>query len=142
MRLQRQPLIEIIEGGIAAGELKAGVDPEFIAAQIDTLFDDLAIDAIKIGMLSRPEVIEVVARCLASRGAPNLVLDPVMVAKSGDRLLRDDAVVALREILLPMAAVVAGPEQIGKPAGVSARSQSLSRVADWAETIELRRRCP
>jgi hydroxymethylpyrimidine/phosphomethylpyrimidine kinase len=82
------------------------VDPGFIVGQIDTLFDDLAIDAVKIGMLSRPEVIAVVADRLAARGARNLVLDPVMVAKSGDRLLRDEAVAALRETLLPLADVV------------------------------------
>jgi hydroxymethylpyrimidine/phosphomethylpyrimidine kinase len=107
------------------------VDPEFIAAQIDTLFDDLAIDAIKIGMLSRPEVIEVVARRLAARGARNLVLDPVMVAKSGDRLLRDEAVAALREILLPMAAVVTPnlPE-----AAVLLGREGLEDEADMAAT--------
>ena len=80
--------------------------PAFIAQQIDAVFDDIRIDAVKIGMLSRPEVIETVAAGLERHGVTRLVLDPVMVAKSGDRLLCAEAESALRERLLPMATLV------------------------------------
>ena len=63
------------------------VPADFIAAQIDAVFSDLAIGAVKIGMLSRPAAIEAVARGLVRHKAGNIVLDPVMVATSGDRLL-------------------------------------------------------
>ncbi len=80
--------------------------PDFIAQQIDAVFDDIRIDAVKIGMLSRPEVIETVAAGLERHKVARVVLDPVMVAKSGDRLLRADAVASLRERLLPLATVI------------------------------------
>ena len=82
------------------------VDPAFIRAQLETVLDDLRVDAIKIGMLSRPEVIETVAAVLAQRASCPIVLDPVMVAKSGDRLLQADALAALREVLVPLASVI------------------------------------
>ena len=82
------------------------VDPAFIRAQLETVLDDLRIDAIKIGMLSRPEVIDTVASVLAERVPCPVVLDPVMVAKSGDRLLQAEAVAALRERLVPLAALI------------------------------------
>jgi hydroxymethylpyrimidine/phosphomethylpyrimidine kinase len=80
--------------------------PEFVAAQLDAVFDDIAFAATKIGMLSRPEIIEVVADGLRRHGAANIVLDPVMVAKSGDRLLRAEAIAALKQRLLPLATVI------------------------------------
>jgi hydroxymethylpyrimidine/phosphomethylpyrimidine kinase len=82
------------------------VPADFIRAQIDAVFSDLAIGAVKIGMLSQTKSIEVVAKGLADHRAGNIVLDPVMVATSGDRLLATDAVVALRELLIPRALVV------------------------------------
>jgi hydroxymethylpyrimidine/phosphomethylpyrimidine kinase len=81
------------------------VPPDFVAAQLDTLFADVRIDAIKIGMLATPALVIAVAGRLATHGATRIVLDPVMVAKSGDRLLAAEAVAALRELLLPMAEV-------------------------------------
>lgn len=86
-----------------------GVHPvpiAFIAQQIDTLFADVRIDAVKIGMLGTAEIVAVVADRLAAHGVTRLVVDPVMVAKSGDRLLAEAAVAALRERLLPMAEIV------------------------------------
>jgi hydroxymethylpyrimidine/phosphomethylpyrimidine kinase len=77
-----------------------------VAAQIDAVLDDIGADAVKTGMLSNREVIEAVADRLRDHAVSALVVDPVMVAKSGDRLLREDAVGALRELLLPLAAVV------------------------------------
>ena len=82
------------------------VPPEFVSAQMDAVFADIEFAAVKIGMLSRPAIIDAVAAGLRRHGARNVVLDPVMVAKSGDRLLRADAVSALRERLLPLATVI------------------------------------
>ncbi|MDX2177087.1 MAG: bifunctional hydroxymethylpyrimidine kinase/phosphomethylpyrimidine kinase [Candidatus Sumerlaeia bacterium] len=79
------------------------VPPEFVAAQLDSVLADIGADAAKTGMLSRPEVIEVVAERLRRFGVRNLVVDPVMVSKSGHRLLRPEAVDALRRRLLPLA---------------------------------------
>ncbi len=83
------------------------VEPSFVTAQMRTLFADVHIDAIKVGMLGAVPLIEAVADGLAAfaPGVP-VVLDPVMVAKSGDALLADDAVEALRERLLPLATVI------------------------------------
>jgi len=80
--------------------------PEFIAAQIDAVMDDLAVGAVKIGMVSRAESIEAVADALVRHGVGKTVLDPVMVASSGARLLASDAVEALRSRLLPRALVL------------------------------------
>jgi hydroxymethylpyrimidine/phosphomethylpyrimidine kinase len=82
------------------------VPPAFIAAQIDAVFSDLAVDAVKIGMLSQAATIEAVAAGLDRHRAKNVVLDPVMVATSGDRLLDPAAVDALRKLLIPRAAVI------------------------------------
>jgi hydroxymethylpyrimidine/phosphomethylpyrimidine kinase len=80
--------------------------PEIIRAQLDAVFDDIRIDAVKIGMLSRAEVIHMVAERLRHYGAEIIVLDPVMVAKSGDALLQPEAVSALIEHMLPLATVI------------------------------------
>lgn len=82
------------------------VPPDFVAAQIDSVFSDLAVRAVKIGMLSQPAVIKAVTAGLARHGARTVVLDPVMVAASGDRLLRPEAIATLRERLLPQALLV------------------------------------
>ncbi len=82
------------------------VPPTFVRAQLDAVFDDIDFAAVKIGMLSRPEIIDAVADRLHRHGARNVVLDPVMVAKSGDRLLHAEAVGALEEHLLPLATVI------------------------------------
>jgi len=81
------------------------VPPDFIRAQIDAVFSDLDVDAVKIGMLSRPEVIEAVAGGLRDFGQTKVVVDPVMVATSGDPLLAPEAVSVLKEVLLPLALV-------------------------------------
>lgn len=82
------------------------VPPAFVSQQIDSVFSDLSVGAVKIGMLSRPETIEAVADGLARHRARNVVLDPVMVATSGDRLLAPEAVEALRERLIPAALIM------------------------------------
>ena len=84
-----------------------GIEPAFIAQQIEVVLSDIGADALKTGMLHSAEVIEVVAAAIArhAAGAP-LVVDPVMVAKGGHRLLLTEAEAALRDTLLPMAALV------------------------------------
>jgi len=82
------------------------VPPAFIAQQIDSVFSDLAVKAVKIGMLSRPAAIEAVTDGLARYGVETVVLDPVMVATSGDRLLAPEAVDLLRRTLVPKALIV------------------------------------
>ena len=79
--------------------------PAMIAAQINTVFADLNIRAVKLGMLGGPEAIETVTQALVNRNVP-IVLDPVMVAKSGARLLPPDALQILRQSLMPMATLV------------------------------------
>lgn len=82
------------------------VPADFISAQIDAVFSDLDIAAVKIGMLSQVAAIQAVAQELARYKAKNIVLDPVMIATSGDRLLAANAVAALRTQLIPIALVV------------------------------------
>ncbi|MDQ4085858.1 MAG: bifunctional hydroxymethylpyrimidine kinase/phosphomethylpyrimidine kinase [Actinomycetota bacterium] len=77
------------------------VPGEFVERQLDALFDDVRIDAVKIGMLGTAGLVRCVAERLRRFAPPHVVLDPVMVAKSGDRLLAPDAVAALRDDLLP-----------------------------------------
>ncbi|MGB3836747.1 bifunctional hydroxymethylpyrimidine kinase/phosphomethylpyrimidine kinase [Castellaniella sp.] len=84
----------------------AALAPDFVAAQIDTLFADIRIDAVKIGMLGQAGVTRAVAERLAHWKPPHVVLDPVMVAKSGDHLLEQQAVSALREELIPLATII------------------------------------
>ncbi|MGA8209024.1 MAG: bifunctional hydroxymethylpyrimidine kinase/phosphomethylpyrimidine kinase [Nocardioidaceae bacterium] len=79
---------------------------EVVREQLDTLLDDVQVDAVKIGMLGTAEVVEAVADVLTQRSLPYVVLDPVMVATSGDRLLAPEAVSSLRERLLPLCDLV------------------------------------
>ncbi len=80
--------------------------PDFVAAQIRSVLSDLAVNAIKIGMLASAPIIEAVAEVLAEHRNIPVVLDPVMVAASGDPLLAESAVEALRSRLMPLAAIV------------------------------------
>jgi len=82
------------------------VPPDFVTAQIDAVFSDLKVNAVKIGMLSRPAVIEAVAAGLDKYAQRAVVLDPVMVATSGDLLIVDEAVAVLREVLIPRVAII------------------------------------
>jgi len=82
------------------------VPPAFAADQIAAVFSDIGADAVKIGMLYSAELIEVIAHQLKIYGAEKIVLDPVMVAQSGDKLLQDDAIQAIKEYLMPLADVV------------------------------------
>ncbi|NVF12122.1 bifunctional hydroxymethylpyrimidine kinase/phosphomethylpyrimidine kinase [Anaerococcus sp. AGMB00486] len=77
--------------------------PEFLKAQLDAIFDDIYPDSVKIGMVSSKALIEVIADCLKERKTKNIVVDPVMVATSGSKLLLDDSIETLMQKLLPLA---------------------------------------
>jgi hydroxymethylpyrimidine/phosphomethylpyrimidine kinase len=96
------------------------LDPALVAAQIDAVAADLPVHAVKIGMLANAAIVDAVVAALRRHGLGPVVLDPVMVAKSGARLLDDDAVRALRTRLLPLATIVTpnAPEAgvlVGRP---------------------------
>ena len=82
------------------------VSPEFLGLQIDSVFTDIRPDAVKIGMVASKELISVIAERLSFYKAENIVVDPVMVATSGAKLISDDAIDALKEKLFPLASVL------------------------------------
>ncbi len=82
------------------------VTPDFLAKQIDCVFTDIYPDAVKTGMVSSTALIEVIAKKLKTYGAKNIVVDPVMVATSGARLISEEAVAALKAELLPIATLI------------------------------------
>jgi hydroxymethylpyrimidine/phosphomethylpyrimidine kinase len=82
------------------------VPPAFAVQQIEAVFSDMGTDAVKIGMLYSAELIEAISEALKKHNARNIVLDPVMVAQSGDKLLQDDAIEAIKTHLMPLADVV------------------------------------
>ena len=81
------------------------VPPDFVGEQIDAVVEDIRPDAVKTGMLATAAIIEIVVAKIKEHALPFVVVDPVMVAKSGDRLLREDALLAIRK-LLPLADVL------------------------------------
>lgn len=117
-----------------------GISPvpaDFVALQIDTLFTDVRVDALKIGMLGQQAVTRVVADRLAYWKPAHIVLDPVMIAKSGDSLLERAAIHELRESLLPLATVITPnlPE-----AGVLLDRAPVDSLKDMYRTAEKLRR--
>ena len=113
-----------------------GVAPEMIVAQVAAIAEDIGVDAVKIGMLGTVETIDAVGRALDLVGGAPVVLDPVMVAESGATLLDEDAVAALRDRLLPRAAVVT-PNVM--EAGVLVASAVRPEEATAPELAELAR---
>lgn len=113
------------------------VPPEFVALQIDTLFADVRVDAVKIGMLGQQGVTRAVAERLAHWKPAHVVLDPVMIAKSGDALLERSAIDELRESLLPLATVLTPnlPE-----AGVLVGGSAADNLRDMRRVAEKLRR--
>ena len=89
-------------GVLAVQEIK----PEIIAAQIDCLFEDMEINSVKIGMVSDTEIIKTIASALKRNNAINIVLDPVMISKSGYKLLKPEAIEALIKSLFPLAEIL------------------------------------
>ena len=82
------------------------VTPAFLGAELDAVFTDIFPDAVKIGMVSSKELIQVIAQKLKAYHAQHIVLDPVMVATSGARLLQTDAIAVLKSTLIPLAEVI------------------------------------
>lgn len=82
------------------------MDVDIVREQINCLFDDIEIHAVKIGMVSSIEIIETIGSCLQDKGATQIVVDPVMVSKSGCHLLRPESTQALIKVLFPIAEVV------------------------------------
>lgn len=82
------------------------VTPEFLGEQLDAVFTDIYPDAVKIGMVSSSELIEMIAKKLKEYKAENIVVDPVMVATSGARLISEDAIETLKKELLPLATLI------------------------------------
>ncbi len=118
------------------------VPADFIAAQIDAVFADLDVGAVKIGMLSRAASIEAVARGLVRHKAKNIVLDPVMVASSGDQLLAPDAVGALRRLLIPRALVVTpNLPEVAALTGASVARNEAEMEVQARELLALGARC-
>ena len=105
-----------------------------IAAQIDAVITDIGADAVKTGMLSSSAIVAVVSESLQRHRVTRLVVDPVMVAKSGDALLQDDAVEAVRTLLLPLAAVVT-PNLPEAEALVGGSIESLEDMREAARQI-------
>jgi hydroxymethylpyrimidine/phosphomethylpyrimidine kinase len=108
------------------------VPPVFVEEQIESVLNDIGADAIKIGMLFSAAVIEAVARQLLKHRAERIVIDPVMVAQSGDKLLQDDAIEAVKACLLPLADVATPnlPEAevlVGRPVRTMAQMRDAAR---------------
>lgn len=82
------------------------IDNEMIRDQIEAVFDDLPVDAVKIGMLSSPDTVETVASTLEKYEPLQIVLDPVMVSKGGHHLLQEAAIQSLKEKMIPLAAII------------------------------------
>ncbi len=104
--------------------------PQMVAAQVRCLVEDIGVDAVKTGMLSNSEIIEAVASELARSGIEKIVVDPVMVAKSGARLLREEAIGSLVKKLLPLALLVTPniPEAL-----ILAEMEKIESFADMQE---------
>lgn len=104
--------------------------PDFIAQQIDVVLEDIGTDAVKTGMLSSAAIVEAVADRLAHHHAPNVVVDPVMVAKSGDRLLQQDAVKAATTKLLPLSLILTpNAPELEVLSGIEVKSESDAKEA-------------
>jgi len=105
------------------------VPDDFVTAQIEAIVSDLGCDAVKTGMLANSTIVEAVAAAIEALELPNLVVDPVMVAKSGDHLLDEEAVHALRWTLLRLARVVTP----NIPEAEVLAKMSITSVADMKE---------
>jgi hydroxymethylpyrimidine/phosphomethylpyrimidine kinase len=114
------------------------VPAEFITAEIDAVFSDLAVNAVKIGMLSRPEAIRAVADGLRRYAQEKVVLDPVMVAASGDKLIADDAVAVLLDVLIPQVLLIT--PNIPEAARLLGEKRAAGREAVEAQARKLRER--
>jgi len=111
------------------------VSPGFVRKQIESVMTDIGTDAVKTGMLSNAEIVRTVAEAVRAFRMPNLVVDPVMVAKSGDPLLTEDARRAVREELLPLATVIT-PNVFEAEALLGRRIEDLDAMRDAARELK------
>jgi hydroxymethylpyrimidine/phosphomethylpyrimidine kinase len=114
--------------------------PAFVTAQLDTLFEDVRIDAVKIGMLGTAGVVAAVAAALRRYRPAFIVLDPVMVATSGDQLLAGDALAALRDELLPVVDLVT--PNLAEAAALLGEDEAVSEEQALGQLERLHRLCP
>ena len=105
------------------------LEPGFVMAQVEAVLDDIPPAAVKTGMLANAAIVRALASLLERRPVPNLVVDPVMVATSGDLLLEPDAVEAVRRLLLPRAAVITP----NRPEAEALLDRRVASAADAAE---------
>lgn len=102
----------------------------FVRQQIEVVLSDIGADVVKTGMLADAAIVEVVAQALQSQGGPPLVLDPVMIAKGGASLLEEEAIAAVRSVLLPRAAVVTpNAPEAARLTGLAVESEAAQRRA-------------
>ncbi len=113
------------------------VPADFITAQIDAVFSDLDVGAVKIGMLGNAAAIEAVAAGLVRHGARNVVLDPVMAATSGERLLRADALDALLKLIARASVVTPNLPEAAALLGVPAARDESEMLAQGQKLLEL-----
>jgi hydroxymethylpyrimidine/phosphomethylpyrimidine kinase len=111
------------------------VPAAFVTQQLDAVFEDLDIAAVKIGMLATAELIETVADGLKRHKAPNIVVDPVMIAASGARLLEQDAVAAIRKHLFPLATLITPNLPEAAALLGTSEAQSEAAVDEQAEKL-------
>lgn len=106
------------------------ISAQMVASQLDAVFCDIFPDAVKIGMVSSPEIIDVISQKLKEHGAKNIVLDPVMVSTSGAALITDDAYLSLTKKLIPMADVITpNIPEAQKLSGIQIKNESDMRAA-------------
>lgn len=112
------------------------VPPDFVAQQIDAVFEDIRPDAVKIGMVSTPEIVGAIGECLARYGAPHVVVDPVMVATSGANLMVNGTPRALVDGLFPLAEVVTpNIPEASVLAGFDAAAAGLESMTQAARAV-------
>ena len=116
------------------------VTPDFLAMQIDSVFNDIRPDAVKVGMVSSTELISTIADKLITYKAENIVIDPVMIATSGAKLITDDAISTLKEKLLPLATIVT-PNILEAEVLSSMRIKSADDMIKAAEIISKAYNC-
>jgi hydroxymethylpyrimidine/phosphomethylpyrimidine kinase len=122
------------------------VPPDFVVAQVDAVATDIGVDAAKTGMLANRDIVGATAEAIRANNIPNVVVDPVFVAKSRDHLLEPSAVSALREEVLPLATVITpnlyeaggllGGEEIGDVGGMREAAQALHRLGPKAVLVK------
>lgn len=109
-----------------------GIDPNILKDQIEAVFEDMKIDAVKSGMLYSKDSVEAIADCLKRFSPKYYVLDPVMVSTSGSKLITDEAIEAVREMLFPLATLITpNIEEVRVLTGISVKSvEDMQRAAE------------